>query len=140
MPIVENADNTLWIDVENSSEVGAIRARLQELAVPVTILVPDPACGVTVREAHWVDSYPRIVPRNGPEPGITVDPAEIPQAHTLLITVHTMPDATVHRKVVMVLNLIEGSRPPGVAKIITRDGRGPSDLRLRPAKPPPRSG
>jgi hypothetical protein len=67
MPLVENAAGRLWIDVEDSSEVGAIRSRLRELLLRVTIRVPDLACGVSVQEANWVDSYLRIVPRNGPQ-------------------------------------------------------------------------
>jgi hypothetical protein len=88
MPIVDNPDGTLWIDIDALSEVDAVRTRLTELGARVTALVPDPTCGVTVEEIEWVKLYPKIVARNGPEPGIIVEPAEIPDGHTLLLTVH----------------------------------------------------
>ncbi len=55
MPIVENRDGTLWIDIQEISEVDAVRARLMELGLPVTALVPDPACNVTVEDVEWVE-------------------------------------------------------------------------------------
>jgi hypothetical protein len=53
MPVVENPDGTLWIDVDEISEVDAVRRRLGELGVPVTALVPDPDCAVSVEEVEW---------------------------------------------------------------------------------------
>ena len=84
MPIRENNDRTLWIDINELSEVEAVQTKLVELGVPVTALIPDPTCDVIVNEGTWSDAYPEIVPRNGHEPGIIVDPSRIPDGHTLL--------------------------------------------------------
>jgi hypothetical protein len=140
MPIVENPDGTLWIDIEEISEVDAVCARLVELGVTLTAFVTDPACNVTVEEVEWVELYPKIVPGNGPEPGMIVQPAEIPEEHTLLPTWgHTMTGAPRDHEPVLVLSLIR-SAPPPCYGIISRQGRPPSDPRLRPARPPsPRS-
>ena len=118
---------TLWIDVKDLSEVDAVRERLTQLGVPVTCPVPDPDCDLAVEEVDWGELYPRIVPRNGPEPGIIVQPTEIPEGHTLLLATQTMPAPRPghHPKVVQVLRLIRGPAP-------TRVG-GP---RLYPARPP----
>jgi hypothetical protein len=136
MPIVENRDGTLWIDVHELSEIDAVRTRLTELGARVTALVPDPTCGVTVEEVDWVELYPKIVPRNGPEPGIIVDPAEIPEGHTPLLTVHDMAGVLPGCAVTMVLSLVRGAAPPCVGKIVSRRHPRPRDPRLRPARPP----
>ncbi len=112
MPIVENRDGTLWIDIQEISEVDAVRARLMELGLPVTALVPDPACNVTVEDVEWVEQYPKIVPRNGPEPGIIVRPGEIPEGHTLLLGAHRMTGGPRAHDTVLVLSLICGAPPP----------------------------
>jgi hypothetical protein len=119
MSVVENPDGTLWIDIDEAPAVDAIRRRLSELGVPVTALVPDPNCRVTVEEVEWSDLYPKIVPRNGPEPGIIVQPSEIPPDHTLLLAAHTMSGAPHRRGVVTVLTLIRGPAPSCIGKIIT---------------------
>jgi hypothetical protein len=137
MPMVENPDGTLWIDIHDISEVDAIRQRLSELGVSVTALVPDPTCGVTVEEVAWVDLYPKIVPRIGPEPGIIVQPAEIPPGRTLLLGAQTIAGGPHLRKVVIVLSLIRGPAPPCYGKVITRARPVPTDPRLRPARWPP---
>ena len=103
--MVENPDGTLWIDIHDMSEVDPIRRRLSELGVSVTALVADPTCGVTVEEVRWGDLYPKIVPRNGPEPGIIVAPGEIPPGHTLLLGAHTVAGAPHQPKLVIVLSL-----------------------------------
>jgi hypothetical protein len=36
------------------------------------------------------DVYPKIVPRNGPEPGIVVDPTQIPNGHALVLAVQPL--------------------------------------------------
>ena len=141
MPIVENPDGTLWIDIDATSEVDAIRRRLSGLGVSVTALVPDPACGVTVEEVAWGDLYPKIVSRNGPEPGIVVQPAAIPPDHTLLLAANTMAGAPRGREVVVVLSLIRGPAPACYGKVITRAPPpggprvGPARPRVRPARP-----
>jgi hypothetical protein len=136
MPVVENPDGTLWIDVDDLAEVDAVRKQLTELGVRVTALVPDPTSDVAVEEAEWSDLYPRIVPRNGPEPGIIVQPAEIPKEYTLLLGVHTLTGVRHGPKVVMVLSLIRGTAPPRYGKVISRSLPRPSDPRLRPARSP----
>jgi hypothetical protein len=125
MPIIENPDGTLWIDVDEMSEIDAIRTRLTELGGRMTALVPDPTCDVTVEEVEWADLYPKIVPRNGPEPGIIVQPAEIPEGHTLLLATQTMTGAPRGHEIVVVLRLIRGPAPPRFA-----------NPRLRAASPP----
>jgi hypothetical protein len=112
MPIVENPDGTLWIDIDALSEVDVVRTRFTELGARVTALVPDPTCCVTVEEIEWGALYPKIVPRNGPEPGIIVDPAVIPDGHTLLLTVHDTAEILPGRAVTIVLSLIRGPAPP----------------------------
>ena len=136
MPIIENPDGTLWIDIDEIPEVDGVRTRLTELGAPVTALVPDSTCGVAVEEVDWADLYPKIVPRNGPEPGIIVEPAEIPEDHTLLLTVHDMTAVLRGRDVTTVLSLIGGPVPPCVGKIVSRRQPRPRDPRLRPARPP----
>jgi hypothetical protein len=136
MPIVENPDGTLWIDIDEITEVDAVRTRLTELGARATALVADSTCGVTVEEVDWAELYPKIVPRNGPEPGIIVEPAEIPEGHTLLLTVHDITGVLRGRDVATKLSLIRGPVPPCVAKIVSRRQPRPRDPRLRPARPP----
>jgi hypothetical protein len=136
MPIITNPNGTLWIDVDALSEVDALRERLTELGVPVTVVVPDVACDVIVEEVDWSELYPRIVPRNGPEPGIIVDPTEIPVDHTLLLAAHDTAQILPGRSVTTVLSLIHGPTPPCLGKIISPRDLQPRDPRLYPAKPP----
>jgi hypothetical protein len=136
MPVVENPDGRLWIDVDDLSEVDEVRARLTQLGVRATALVPDTACELVVEEVSWSDLYPRIVTRNGPEPGIIVQPAAIPEGHTLLLGVHTLPRVPDRRKVGIVLSLIRGPAPSCYGKFITPHTPHPSDPRLRPARLP----
>lgn len=134
MPIVENPDGTLWIDIDDISEVDAVRDRLTELGVPVAVLVPDPDCDVAVEEVEWGDLYPRIVPRNGPEPGIIVQPGEIPEGHTLLLATQMMPGRRPGHdpKVVQLLLLVRGPAPPCFGSPRLYPARPPGD-ELRPA-------
>jgi hypothetical protein len=136
MPVVVNPDGTLWIDIDDIVEVDAVREELMELGVRVTAHVPDPTSDVAVEEAEWSDLYPRIVSRNGAEPGIIVQPAEIPEEHMLLLGVHTLRGVQPGPKVVMVLSLIRGTAPPCYGTVISRSLPRPSDPRLRPARPP----
>ena len=96
MPIAENSDGTLWIDINEMTEVDEVQAKLVALGVRVAAVIPDPGCEVAVNEVQWSDVYPKIVPRNGPEPGIVVDPTQIPDRHALLLTVQprSVPTAT----------------------------------------------
>jgi hypothetical protein len=112
-----------------------MRTRLAALDKRVTLLVPDPGCGVAVEEIECGDRYPKIVPRNGPEPGIIVQPAEIPDGHTLLLGAHAMDRAPDGHKAVLVLSLIVGQAPPCFGKI-KRRGPPPNDPQLRLASPP----
>jgi len=135
MPMVENPDGTLRIDIHSTSEVDAIRRRLTDLGVSVTALAPDPACKVTAEDVAWADVYPKIVLRNGPEPGLIVQPAAIPPGHTLLLAANRMAGAPRGREVVIVLSMIRGPAPLCYGKVITR-ARAPGDPRLRPAGRP----
>ena len=136
MPVAENPDSTLCLDVDDLSEVDAVRERLTELGVPATALVPDTTCGIEVEEVRWSELYPKIVPRNGPEPGIIVQPSAIPERHTLLLGVHPNTGLRNPREVVIVLSLIRGPAPRCYAKVISSSLPPPSDPRLRPARPP----
>jgi hypothetical protein len=118
MPIAKNADGTLWIDINEMTEVEEVQSKLVALKVPVSVVLQDPACEVIVKAVEWSDSYPKIVPRNGPEPGIVVDPAQIPDGHALLLAVHTTRGGGRDGELVMVLHLIEGGPPSRVARII----------------------
>jgi hypothetical protein len=130
VPIVENPDATLWIDIDDISEVDAVQKRLSELGVPVAARAPDPGCDVALNEVEWSELYPRIVPRNGPEPGIIVAPAEIPEGHTLLLVNQLMPGPRPGHepKVVRMLSLIRGPAPPRFGSPHMRLPRPPSDI------------
>jgi len=120
MPTAENPDGTLWIDIRHSVEVDSIRCWLSELGVPVTALVADPACKAPVEEVGWGDLYPKIVPRNGPEPGVIIRPAEIPPDHTLLLAVNRIDGAPNGLELVVMLLLVRGPAPPCYGKVVTR--------------------
>lgn len=134
MPVVDSPDGTLWIDVDDLSEVDAVRTRLRELGVQVTALVPDAACETVVEEVSWSELYPKIVPRNGPEPGIIVQPAAIPEGHTLLIGVHSINRGRSARSVVMVLSLIRGPAPRCYREVVRPPLPPLHDSRLAHAK------
>lgn len=137
MPITERRDGTLWININEMSDVVAVQRKLVELGVPVAAVIADPACGVVVREVPWSGAYPEIVPRNGPEPGIIVDPNRIPDGHTLLLETRMMTVPGRDPETVGILYLIEGDPPDRVARVIGR----PLPLRprrVRLPKPPPR--
>jgi hypothetical protein len=136
MPLVENSDGTLWIDINEMSEVDAVRTELQQLGVRVTALVRDPDAGVIVKEVEWSDAYPRIVPRNGPKPGIVVNPGEIPDDRTLVLEACMLSGPGRDPETVIVLRLIEGPVPGGVSEVIGRPWPPPTPGLRRP-KPPP---
>ena len=69
MPVVENPDGTLWLDVNDLSEVDAVRARLTELGVPVTALESDTTCRSAVEEVGWSELYPKLCPGTARSPG-----------------------------------------------------------------------
>ena len=136
MPITENSDGTLWINIKEMSDVEAVQTKLLDLGVPVAALIPDPTCGVIVREVMWSDAYPEIVRRNGPEPGIIIDPNRIPDGHTLLLNAGMMTGPDRDPETVVILYLIEGEPPDRVARVIGRPPP-PPPLGLRRPKPPP---
>jgi hypothetical protein len=136
MPITENSDGTVWIDIDELSDVEAVQTRLVELGVPVTALIPDPTCDVIVNEVVWTDAYPEIVPRNGPEPGIIVDPSWIPDGHRLLLQTGMMTGPDRDPETVVVLYLIEGTPPDRVARVIGRAAPPPPRGLRRPSPPP----
>lgn len=125
MPLVQNPDGSLWIDINDVREVDAIRDRLNQLGVRVTALVPDPTCGVILDEVEWSDLYPKIVPRNGPDPGVIVQPAEIPEGHTLVLATQRMMGVPRDHQVVTVLRLIRGPAPSGFGRPRVRPARSP---------------
>lgn len=129
MPISENADGTLWIDISEMAEVEEVQSKLMALKVPVAAVIQDPAGEVIVKAVRWSHTYPKIVPRNGPEPGIVVNPAQVPDGHALLLTVHTLCGGGLDGETATVLHLIQGGPPSRVAEIIGY-----------PAPPPPPPG
>jgi hypothetical protein len=64
-----------------------------------------------VKEVQWSEVYPKIVPRNGPEPGIVVDPTQIPDGHALVLAVQPLIGPDRDPETVIVLYLIEGPPP-----------------------------
>jgi hypothetical protein len=136
MPIAENSDGTLWIDIKEPYEVDEVQAKLVALGVRVAAVIPDPACDVAVKDVAWSDAYPMIVPRNGPEPGIIVDPTQIPDDHALVLAVRPLVGPDRDPDTVIVLHLIEGPPPSRVGRIIGRP-LPPPPTGLRRAKPPP---
>jgi hypothetical protein len=136
MPVVENIDGTLWIDIDEMTEVDEVQAKLLSLGVRVAAVIPDPGCDVAVKEVQWGDVYPKIVPRNGPEPGIAVDPTQIPDGHALVLTVRSLIGPDRDPETVIVLYLIEGPPPSRVGRIVGRPLPPVPPGRHR-AKPPP---
>jgi hypothetical protein len=118
MPLVENDDGTLWIDINEMTEVDEVQAKLVALGVRVAAVIPDDECEVTVNEVQWADVYPKIVPRNGPEPGIIVDPSQIPDGHALLLAVLPLIAPDRDPETVIVLHLIGGPPPSHVGRIV----------------------
>jgi hypothetical protein len=118
------------------SDVEVVQTKLAELGAPVTVLIPDPTCDVIVKEVMWSDAYPEIVPRNGPEPGIIVDPSRVPDGHTLLLKTGMMTGPDRDPETVVVLHLIEGAPPDRVARVIGHPAPPPPPG-LRRATPPP---
>ena len=90
MPLVENSDGTLWIDINEMTEVDEVQTKLVALGVRVAAVIPDVGCDVAVKEVEWADVYPKMVPRNGPEPRIVVDPTQIPDGHALVLVVQQL--------------------------------------------------
>ncbi len=46
MPVVENIDGTLWIDIYEMTDVDDVQAKLLSLGVRVAAVIPDPGCDV----------------------------------------------------------------------------------------------
>ena len=118
MPLMENSDGTLWIEINEMNEVDEVQAKLVALGVRVAAVIPDAGCDVAVKEVRWGDVYPKIVPRNGPEPGIVVDPTQIPDGHALVLAVQPLIGPDRDPKTVTVLYLIEGPPPSRVGRIV----------------------
>jgi len=137
MPLVENSDGTLWIDINDMSKVEEVQAKLVALGVRVAAVIPDAGCDAAVKEVQWSDAYPKIVPRNGPEPGIIVDPTQIPDGHALVLAVQQVigPDRD-PGETVIVMYLIEGPPPDRLGRVIGRPAPPPPPGLYR-AKPPP---
>ena len=136
MPIAENSDGTLWIDINEMTEVDEVQAKLVALGVRVAAVIPDPGCDVAVNEVQWSDVYPKIVPRNGPEPGIVVDPTQIPDGHALVLTVQPLIGPDRDPETVTVLHLIAGAPPSRIGRIIGRPAPPPPPGFRRPNPPP----
>ena len=133
---MENIDGTLWIDINEMNEVDEVQAKLVALGVRVAAVIPNVGCEVAVKEVQWSDAYPKIVPRNGPEPGIVVDPTQVPDGHALVLAVQPLIGPDRDRETVIVLYLIEGPPPSRVGRIVGRPL--PSIPRgLQHPKPPP---
>jgi hypothetical protein len=136
MPLAENSDGMLWIDINDMSEVDEVQAKLVALGVRAAAVIPDAGCDVAVKEVQWTDAYPKIVPRNGPEPGIVVDPTQIPDGHALVLAVQPLIGPDRDPETVMVLYLIEGPPPDRLGRVIGRPAPPPPPGLHRP-KPPP---
>lgn len=65
-----------------------------------------------------------------------VEPAAIPEGHTLLLGLNTVTARGSGRDVVIVLSLICGPAPPCYSKVMSPPMPPPSDPRLYPARPP----
>ena len=135
MPHMENSDGTLWINIKEMNEVDEVQAKLVALGVRVAAVIHT-ACDVAVKEVQWGDVYPKIVPRNGPEPGIVVDPTQIPDGHALVLAVQPLIGPDRDPETVIVLYLIEGPPPSRVGRIVGRP-LPPIPPGLHRPKPPP---
>ena len=149
---MENSDSTLWIDINGMNEVDEGQAKLVALGVRVAAVIPDAGCDVAVKEVQWGDVYPKIVPRDGPEPGIVVDPTQVPDGHALVLAVQPLigpdrdpetprprdPETPRPRdpETMIVLYLIEGPPPSRVLRIVGRP-LPPIPPGLHRPKPPP---
>jgi hypothetical protein len=136
MALIGNGDGTLWIDINEMNQVDEVQAKLVALGVQVSAVIPDAGCEVIVKEVQWSDVCPKIVPRNGPEPGIVVDPTQIPDGHALVLAVQPLIGPDRDPETVIVLYLIEGPPPSRVGRIVGRP-LPPIPRGLRRAKPPP---
>lgn len=115
---MENSDGMLWIEINEMNEVDEVQAKLVALGVRVGAVIPDAGCDVAVQEVRWGDVYPKIVPRNGPEPGVVVDPTQIPDVRALVLAVQPLIGPDRDPKTVTVLYLIEGPPPSRVGRIV----------------------
>jgi hypothetical protein len=88
----------------------------------------------TFEDVKRSDVYPKIFPRNGPEPGIVVIPA-IADGYALLLKAWMMPSPDRDHQTVVGLYLIKGAPPNSVARIIGRPVPQPAPGLRRP-KPP----
>jgi hypothetical protein len=137
MPIVDGPDGTLWIDICEMTDVDAVGTSLRELGVRATALVCDPSCDVILPELDWAEEYPKVVPRNGPEPGIVVNPSAIPDDRTLVLEARTLRSPGRDDETVILLHLVAGSIPGRVGKFISSRPVPPHQPGWHLPKPPP---
>lgn len=135
---MENSDGTLWIDINETNEVEEVQAKLVALGVRVAAAIPDAGWEVAVNEVKWGDVYQKIVPRNGPEPGIVVDPTQIPEGHALVLAASQLIRPDRDPGTVVVLSLVEGPPPSRVGRIVGRP-LPPVPPGFHRPKPPPRT-
>jgi hypothetical protein len=124
-PVTENPDPTVTITLEEVADVDRLNERLAELGMRAKALLVDPNCTDTVEEVEWGELYPQIVPENGPERRIRIQPDAIPVDHTLVLAVQPAASHGVP-PIIVRLMLVQGPAPERLGKV------------LYPAAPPPR--
>jgi hypothetical protein len=139
MPLLENPDGTIRINIDQTADVEALNADLAKLGLRVAVRIPDPASKASVQEVDWRDVYPKIVPRRqDDEPvGKLIRPSAIPDGHTLLLAVNERPEAS-YSQLVTVMSLIRGPVPKCVGTVVGFRGHvrnaGPEGV-SRPQEP-----
>lgn len=69
MPVVENPNGTLWLDVDELSEVDGMRSRLTKLGVRVTALVLTLPAGLPSRRLTGASCIRGLCPETARSPG-----------------------------------------------------------------------
>lgn len=125
--MIENPDGSITIPMAEVYAVDDLDQRLSGLGVRARALRADASCETRVEEVDWGDVYARVVPENGPDPWITIQPSAIPADTTLLLVSQQIagaprqqgPDAAVR------LMLVPNPAPGRIGQV------------FHPPKPPP---
>ena len=123
--MIENSAGTIRIPVEDAYAVDGLDRGLTELGVRARAFRADPHCSAPVEEVDWVDQYRQIVPENGPDPWITIQPSAIPEDNVLLLVAQDMPELPSGQRTGLRLLLVPSPAPERIGKV------------FYPPKPPP---
>ena len=108
MPLMENSDGMLWIEINEMNEVDEVQAKLVALGVRVGRRSRMPGATWPSRRSGGATSIRRSFLAMAPEPGVVVDPTQIPDVRALVLAVQPLIGPDRDPKTVTVLYLIEG--------------------------------